>query len=110
MSQSHSYRVQIHCDREIFSDIKAFAERRGLSQSAAARTLIERALLMDSDKSMQRFNRIDGYLDAILHAATVSRVLQASAAESSGISITPEELRSRTASIMARYKERGLIT
>lgn len=110
MSQSHSYRVQIHCDREMFSDIRAFAEKRGISQSAAARVLIERALLMDSDKSTQRFDRVDRYLDAILHAATVSRVLQASAAERSGISMTPEELRSRTASIMDRYKERGLIT
>ncbi len=50
MSKTHAYRIQLHCDRKMHSEVKIFSEKRGLSQSAAARVLLERALIQKRDE------------------------------------------------------------
>lgn len=105
MSKSHIYRIQIHCNKQMHRDIKAFAERRGLSQSAASRFLIERALIQRNDEIVGRLDRVDSYLESILHAASASRVLAAELASSSGSHLSSEDLRERISKLMKRYKQ-----
>ena len=107
MSKSHAYRIQLHCNQSMHKDIKIFAETRGLSQSAAARILVERALMQKSDEVTTRFDRIEGYLSAIIHASSVTRVLAADAAKKSGSEISGDELRERVAHLLQRYKQFG---
>jgi len=105
MSKSHSYRVQIHCDRQMYASINLFAEQRGLSQSAATRILIERALAKSNDEFISRLDKIDAYLESILHASTASRILSADAAQNSGSTLSGEDLRERITKLIARYKQ-----
>lgn len=107
MSKSHAYRIQLHCNQSMHKDIKVFAESRGLSQSAAARILIERALMKKNDEVATRFDKMEVYLSAILHASSVSRVLAADAAKKSGSEITGDELRERVSFLLQRYKQFG---
>jgi hypothetical protein len=104
MSKLHSYRVQLHCDKQMHSDINDFAAQRGLSQSLAARVLIERALTMQNDQLCNRLDKLEGYLDAVLHAATASRILAADAAQCSGSKLSGDELRDRISKLIDRYK------
>ncbi len=105
MSKSHPYRIQLHCDKKMHADINTFAEQRGLSQSAASRILIERALIQRSDEITHRLDRIDGYLEAILHASSASRILASEAVQSAGSKLSGDELRERIAKLITRYKQ-----
>ena len=107
MSKTHPYRIQLHCNQSMHKDINIFAESRGLSQSAAARILVERALMQKSDEVTTRFDKMEGYLSAILHASSVTRVLAADAAKKSGSEISGDELRERVSHLLQRYKKFG---
>jgi len=104
MSKTHPYRIQLHCDRQMNSDIKSFAESRGLSDSAAARYLIERALVQKNDEITGRLDKIESYLNAVLHASSAARVLAADAAKHSGSELSGEQLRERIGGLLKRYK------
>lgn len=104
MSKAHPYRIQLHCDRAMHADVMEFANKRGLSHSAAARVLIERALVRDSDTVPHRIERLEGYLNAILHAVTFSRVLTSDLAKKSGIDLSSDEFQERIGKIMQRYR------
>lgn len=105
MSKSHSYRVQLHCDKKMHADINLFADERGLSQSAASRILIEQSLIRRSDEVTHRLDKIDGVLDAILHASSASRILASDAAQNAGSKMSGDELRERVSKLVARYKQ-----
>ncbi len=105
MSQSHPYRVQLHCDRQMHSDINQFAEQRGLSQSGAARILIGRALLQKNDEVSGCLDRMTSCLEAILHASVASRILAADAGQSAGSTLSGDQLRERISSMLQRYKQ-----
>ena len=105
MSKSHPYRIQLHCDKKMHSDINKFAEQKGLSQSAASRILIERSLMQRSDEISHRLDRVDGYLEAILHASSASRILASDAAQSAGSKLSGDELRDRISKLITRYKQ-----
>lgn len=105
MSKSHPYRVQLHCDKQMYSELNTFADQRGLSQSAASRLLIDRALLQRSDEVTRRLDRVDGYLEAILHASSTSRIFASEAAQCVGSTLTEEQVRERLVKLISRYKQ-----
>lgn len=106
MSKLHPYRIQLHCDRKMHAYINKFAEERGLSQSAAARLLIERAATIKNDEVTRRLDKLDGYLESVLHVSSVNRVLSSDIAQKSGVEISNEELKERVAKLMQRYKSK----
>jgi hypothetical protein len=104
MSKVQTYRLQIHCSRSMHSQICELAKRRGLSQSGAARVLIDRALSAHDDEVSNRFATVESYLEAVLHAASVNRILSTELIQKMGDSLTVDDLRERTTRIMDRYK------
>ena len=104
MSKTHPYRIQLHCDQKMHADIKNFAESRGLSQSSAARVLVDRALVHKADEVTGRLDKMEGYLSAILHASSAARILAADAAKQAGSEISGDELRERISHLLQRYK------
>jgi hypothetical protein len=105
MSKSHQYRIQLHCDKKMHAEINLFAQQRGLSQSAASRLLIDRALIQKSDETTYRLDNIDSYLEAILHASSAARILASDAAQAAGSKLSGDELRERIANLLTRYKQ-----
>jgi hypothetical protein len=103
MSKLHSYRIQLHCDRQMHIDINHFAKQRGLSQSAAARILIDRSLSQRSDAVSASLDRMENYLESILHASIATRVLTSDIAQNSGVKMTSDEFRERIATLSTRY-------
>lgn len=104
MSKTHAYRIQLHCSKQMYRDLNHFAEERGLSQSAAARTLVERALVAKSDEVTEKLDEINRTISSVLHAATVSRILSAEIAQHSGSKLSGDELKERVARLVKRYK------
>lgn len=105
MSKTHPYRIQLHCDRQMQTEIKGFAEARGLSHSAGARFLIERALTVRNDEISGRLDRIEALLGSVLHASSAARILAADAAKHSGSELSGDELRERIARLLERYRQ-----
>lgn len=104
MSKSHLYRVQLHCNQKMYKQITRFAEARGLSQSGAARVLVDRALMAENDEIPQQINELKHLLKAVLHAAAASRVFASEAAQASGTAITSDEFKERIINLVNRYK------
>lgn len=104
MSKLHPYRIQLHCDRKMHGYINKFAEERGLSQSAAARLLIERSALQKNDEVTKRLEKLESYLESVLHVSSVNRILASDIAQKSGVQISNEGLKERVAKLMQRYK------
>lgn len=104
MSKTHAYRIQLHCSKQMHRDLNHFAEQRGLSQSAAARTLVERALVARSDEVTEKLDEITRTLSSVLHAASVSRILAAETALHSGSKLSGDELKERVTRVLERYK------
>lgn len=106
MSKTHPYRVQLHCSKQLSSEIKEFAEQRGLSQSSAARLLVERSLNSQSDDISVRLDELFGLVNSVLHTSIVSRVLAAEAVLHTGSNLSREELKGRVGKLIERYKRR----
>lgn len=104
MSKLHPYRVQLHCDRKMHQCINQFAEERGLSQSAAARLLIDRSMVQKNDEITDRLDKLEKHIESVLHASSVNRILSSDIAQKSGVQISNEELKERVAKLMQRYK------
>ena len=104
MSKLHPYRIQLHCDRKMHGYINKFAEERGLSQSAAARLLIERAVTIKNDEITKRLDKLENYLESVLHVSSVNRIISSDVAGKSGVNISSDELKERVAKMMQRYK------
>ena len=104
MSKTHSYRIQLHCSKQMHSDLNHFAEQRGLSLSAAARVLVDRALSVKSDEVTYKLDEIHQTINSVLHAAVVSRILSAEIAQQSGSKLSGVELKERVARLVQRYK------
>ncbi|SBT17709.1 hypothetical protein MGA5115_01825 [Marinomonas gallaica] len=105
MSKSHPYRIQVHCNQKMHKQIKQFAVERGLSESGAARALIDRAIAAQNDELHQQIDELNRLLQAVLHAATASRIFAAEAAQASGTSITNDEFKERILNLVKRYRE-----
>ncbi len=103
MSKLHPYRIQLHCDRKMHGYINKFAEDRGLSQSAAARLLIERSTLQKNDEIAKQLDKLESYLKSVMHLSSVNRVLSSDIAHKSGVQISSNELKERVAKLMQRY-------
>jgi predicted XRE-type DNA-binding protein len=108
MSKNHPYRVQLHCSKHLYKQIKNFAEQRGLSQSAAARILVERSINSTNDEISSRLDEQHRLLNLILHASSASRILAAEAVSKSGSTLDADELRERVNKLVERYKTIGL--
>lgn len=104
MSKTHPYRIQLHCSKQMHKDLNHFAEQRGLSQSAAARILVERALAAKSDEISYRLDEIHRTIYSVLHASAVSRILAAEIAQYSGSKLSGDELKERVSRLLQRYK------
>lgn len=104
MSKLHPYRIQLHCDRKMHQYINKFAEERGLSQSAAARLLIERSALQKNEEVTKRLDKLESNLESVLHLSSVNRILSSDIAQKTGVQISNDELKERVAKMMQRYK------
>jgi hypothetical protein len=105
MSKTHTYRLQLHCSRVMHAEISEIAQRSGVSQSAAARALIDRALYTRNDQMDQRLTQQEAYLEAVLHTAAATRVLVTDLAQHAGVTPTPDNFRERISRIIERYKQ-----
>jgi len=103
MSKAHPYRVQLHCDKQMHNQIKLFSEERGLSDSAAARLLIDRGLSKDDDSLSVQLGEIDRMIKATLHASIVSRLMATEAAEKSGSELSADDIKYRVEKMKKRY-------
>jgi len=103
MSKQHPYRIQLHCDRQMHSEINKFANQRGLSQSGAARILIDRSLVEKNDELVEKINEITRLLQAVLHAAAASRVFASEAAQGVGANVSNDEFKQRIINLVKRY-------
>ena len=106
MSKSHPYRIQLHCGTAMHKKIGKFAEERGLSQSAAARILVDRGLAGGSDDIAEQLDKISLLAKSTLHAAVVSRIMASEAAHKSGSDLQGGELRARVSRMLVRYNQR----
>jgi len=104
MSKSHPYRIQLHCDKQMHNEISDFAQDRGLSQSAAARVLVDRSLCSQSDAVSSQLNELNRLLKAVLHASSAARILASEAVKQAGTNLSSEELIERVARLLERYK------
>jgi hypothetical protein len=104
MSKIHPFRVQLHCDQHMHALITRFASQRGLSQSAAARYLVDRALTATSDDLTGRLDVLEHQLGAILHASCATRIMASELGSKAGVDLQPEEYRQRIAKLVERYK------
>jgi hypothetical protein len=89
----------------MYSQINKFSEERGLSQSGAARILIDRALAAKNDALNEKFEGLNRQLQSILHAASASRVFASEAAQAAGTTITNDEFKERIVNLIKRYNE-----
>ena len=105
MSKSHPYRIQLHCDEQMHKKVNRFALERGLSQSAAARLLVDQALAKESDELTNQLDGLYRISTAILHASVVSRLMASEAAKKSGADVSGEELKARVSKILKRYQQ-----
>ena len=105
MSKSHPYRIQLHCDKQMHNKINRFSEERGLSQSAAARILVDQALAKDSDEFCSQMDNLYRMSSAILHATVVSRLMASEAATQSGSELSGDELKGRVSKMLKRYQQ-----
>jgi uncharacterized NAD(P)/FAD-binding protein YdhS len=105
MSKSHPYRIQLHCNKQMHNEINNFAQERGLSQSATARVLIDRALSSENDAISAQLNELSRLVKAVLHASSASRVLASEAVKQIGSDLTGEELIERVTRLLERYKK-----
>jgi len=105
MSKSHSYRIQLHCNQNMYKQINHFAEVRGLSQSGAARVLVDHALAAKNDELYQQIDEINRLLQAVLHAASASRVFASEAAQAAGTTVSSDEFKERIMSLIKRYNK-----
>lgn len=103
MSKAHPYRIQLHCCQQMHNQIKRFSEERGLSDSAAARLLIDRGLAKDDDSLSVQVEQIDRLVQATLHASIVGRLMATEAAEKSGSELSGDDLKYRVAKMKERY-------
>lgn len=110
MSKSHPYRIQLHCCKQMHSQIKQFADERGLSHSAAARLLIDKGLAKDSDEIVGQMDNLYRLSSAVLHAAVVSRLMASEAAKQSGSELSGEELKGRVSKMLRRYQQHEGVT
>jgi len=104
MSKTHAYRIQLHCSKQMHRDLNHFAEQRGLSLSAAARALVDRALSVKSDEVTYKLDEMNRTINSVLHASAVSRVLAAEIAQHSGSKLSGDELKERVVRVVERYK------
>ena len=105
MSKSHPFRIQLHCNKQMHRQINQFSRERGLSQSGAARVLIDRALAAKNDELTEKIDEINRLLQSILHAASASRVFASEAAQAAGTTITNDEFKERIVNLIKRYNE-----
>jgi hypothetical protein len=105
MSKSHTYRIQLHCNKQMHTQINRFSQERGLSQSGAARVLIDRALAAKNDELTETLDELNRVLQSILHAASASRVFASEAAQAAGTTITNDEFKERIVNLIKRYNE-----
>ena len=105
MSKSHPYRIQLHCDKQMHNDINTFAQERGLSQSAAARVLVDRALCSENDAISSKLNELSRLVKAVLHASSTARVLASEAVKQTDSNLSGEDLIERVARLLERYKK-----
>jgi len=103
MSKAHAYRVQLHCDKQMHNQIKRFSEERGLSDSAAARLLIDRGLSKDDDSLSFQMEELSRLVNATLHASIVSRLMATEAAEKSGSELSADDIKYRVEKMKKRY-------
>lgn len=89
-------------------DIKKFAEQRGLSESAATRVLVERALTSQNDGIDLRLDELLQLVNSVLHASSASRVLAAEAALHTGSKLSGDDLKERVSRLIERYKSAGI--
>ncbi|QEY13283.1 hypothetical protein D0B88_14135 [Cellvibrio sp. KY-YJ-3] len=90
--------------------IKIFAEERGLSQSAAARLLIDRGLSKNSDDISNQIDNLSRVSSAILHASVVARIMASEAAKQSGSDLSGDELKSRADKMLLRYQHQERVS
>jgi hypothetical protein len=87
------------------TEISNFADQRGLSQSAAARVLIDRSLCSENDAVSSQLNELVRLVKAVLHAASASRILASEAVKQAGSNLSGEELIERVSRLLERYKK-----
>ena len=105
MSKSHPFRIQLHCNKQMYMQINKFSTERGLSQSGAARVLIDRAFSAKNDELNEKIEELNRLLKSILHAASASRVFASEAAQAAGTTITNDEFKERIINLIKRYNE-----
>lgn len=105
MSKAHPYRIQLHCDKQMHNQIKRFSDERGLSDSAAARILIDRALSKVDDSLSVQIAEIDRIVKATLHASIISRLMSTEAAEKSGSELSADDIKFRVEKMKKRYDQ-----
>lgn len=103
MSNSHSYRVQLHCDKQTFEEILMFARQRGLSKSAAARLLVDRGLNQNGDLLAARLDRLESKVESVLHASSAARVLSSELVRHERIELSKEDFSERIKVLVERY-------
>ena len=86
------------------NEINNFSQERGLSQSAAARVLIDRSLSSQNDSISAQLAELNRLVKAVLHASSASRILASEAAKGAGSNLTGEELIERVSRLLERYK------
>ena len=85
--------------------INKFSNERGLSQSGAARILVDRALAAKNDELNEKIEDLNSLMQSTLHAASASRVFASAAAQAAGTTISNDEFKERIMSLIKRYNE-----